>query len=118
MITDTQHFKTLLENEKKTLESELKNVAEKSPNTGDWEPRQIEVGEDTADREDVAEALTNFDENTVTSNTLETQLSEVNAALSKIESGNYGVCEECGGVIEEDRLEANPSARTCKSHLS
>lgn len=117
MITDTQHFKTLLENEKNTLESGLGNVAEKTTTSGDWSPRQTEVGEDTADREDVAEALTNFDENTVTSNTLETQLSEVNHALEKIAAGNYGTCEECGNDIEEDRLEANPSARTCKAHL-
>jgi DnaK suppressor protein len=38
---------------------------------------------------------------------------EVDAALARLESGTYGVCEECGGAIGEGRLEARPVARTC-----
>ena len=38
-------------------------------------------------------------------------------ALEKIEKGEYGTCEVCAAEIEEDRLEANPSARTCKAHV-
>ncbi len=118
MDTNIQHFKTLLESEKETLERELGSVATKINTTSDgYEPKQTEVGEDTADREDVAEAIENFEENTVTTNALETQLMEVDAALSKIESGTYGKCEVCGEAIENERLEANPSAKTCMKDL-
>jgi RNA polymerase-binding transcription factor DksA len=37
--------------------------------------------------------------------------------LKKMEQNTFGTCEICGNEIEEDRLEAMPSARTCKAHL-
>ena len=36
----------------------------------------------------------------------------------KMEKETFGICEVCGKEIEEDRLLANPSARTCKKHLN
>lgn len=41
------------------------------------------------------------------------QLSEVDAALERLEQGRYGVCERCGEAIPAGRLEARPTARTC-----
>jgi RNA polymerase-binding transcription factor DksA len=49
---------------------------------------------------------------------LEVQLVEVEAALERIEKGTYGICEISGTQIEEDRLDANPAARTCKAHIN
>lgn len=40
-------------------------------------------------------------------------LQEVEAALAKIESGNYGICDTCGKAISLERLEALPSAAMC-----
>ena len=40
-------------------------------------------------------------------------LGEVERALEKIESGSYGVCEDCGQPINPARLEAKPAARLC-----
>ena len=40
-------------------------------------------------------------------------LVEVDAALERVRSGTYGVCESCGGPITPGRLEARPVARTC-----
>lgn len=42
---------------------------------------------------------------------------EITAALARMADGTYGICEECGEKIEEDRLEANPAARTCRAHM-
>ncbi|MCX7978739.1 MAG: TraR/DksA family transcriptional regulator [Bdellovibrionaceae bacterium] len=42
---------------------------------------------------------------------LRLQLSEIEAALSRIESGSYGICEETGELIERDRLLAIPWTR-------
>ena len=40
-------------------------------------------------------------------------LSKINAALTKIENGEYGECETCGEEIGLKRLEARPVARLC-----
>jgi DnaK suppressor protein len=48
---------------------------------------------------------------------LDKQLTEVNDALSRIDEGTYGLCEVSNEPIEKERLEANPSARTCLKHM-
>ncbi len=40
-------------------------------------------------------------------------LDEVEAALSRLEEGTYGLCEVCGKPIGAARLEAKPAARRC-----
>ncbi|KQY59563.1 DNA-binding protein [Aeromicrobium sp. Root495] len=40
-------------------------------------------------------------------------LAELDAAVERLESGTYGVCERCGAAIGGGRLEARPVARTC-----
>jgi RNA polymerase-binding transcription factor DksA len=45
-------------------------------------------------------------------------LHDVDDALAKLERGEYGVCESCGGPIGEARLEAMPAARLCISCAS
>ncbi len=45
-------------------------------------------------------------------------LSEVDAALQRIEEGTYGLCETCGGEIEHDRLLADPLVRYCLEDLT
>lgn len=41
------------------------------------------------------------------------ELKDIDAALTKIEDGTYGICEECGEPIDPRRLEAIPQARLC-----
>lgn len=38
---------------------------------------------------------------------------QILAALARIEAGDYGVCEECGGDIAPARLAALPTATRC-----
>ncbi len=45
-------------------------------------------------------------------------LGEVDAALSRIEDGSYGICESCHETIEYDRLIADPLVRLCLDHLT
>lgn len=40
-------------------------------------------------------------------------LAEIQAALARVESDDYGTCEACGEPIGAARLEARPAARTC-----
>jgi DnaK suppressor protein len=41
------------------------------------------------------------------------QIDQIDQALSKIDNGTYGVCEDCGGEIPLPRLEALPFATQC-----
>lgn len=47
---------------------------------------------------------------------LSDQLQEVDHALAKMDSGEYGKCETCGKDIAEPRLEAMPATRYCIDH--
>ncbi|HEX7455905.1 MAG TPA: TraR/DksA C4-type zinc finger protein [Candidatus Nanoarchaeia archaeon] len=44
---------------------------------------------------------------------LKQRLSEVEAAIGKIDEGKYGVCEACGTKISPGRLKAIATARFC-----
>ncbi len=41
------------------------------------------------------------------------QLAEVDEAVTRLNAGNYGRCEHCGGPIDPRRLAARPTARSC-----
>jgi len=40
-------------------------------------------------------------------------LAEIGAAVERWDAGTYGVCEMCGGMIGDERLQARPTARAC-----
>ncbi len=44
---------------------------------------------------------------------LQANLEEVDAALSRIAAGSYGVCIDCGEAIPEKRLTALPASARC-----
>lgn len=41
------------------------------------------------------------------------ELAEIDAALTRIREGSFGVCIECGGPLGLQRLRALPEARYC-----
>jgi DnaK suppressor protein len=41
------------------------------------------------------------------------RVAEIDAALSRLAAGSYGVCVRCGQPIGDDRLAARPAASTC-----
>ncbi len=45
-------------------------------------------------------------------------LSEVDAALDRMDRGTFGLCEVCHETIEADRLIADPLSRFCLQHLT
>jgi sigma-B regulation protein RsbU (phosphoserine phosphatase) len=45
-------------------------------------------------------------------------LSEVDAALARMDAGTFGLCETCHDPIETDRLAADPLLRRCIDHLT
>ena len=44
---------------------------------------------------------------------VETELTQLQRALGRLDAGTYGRCEVCGKSIAEGRLEAKPAARYC-----
>jgi RNA polymerase-binding transcription factor DksA len=67
---------------------------------------QAELGTETFERERDLTALM----------MVEAELEDIQRALRKIEQSTYGVCEECGKPIADERLEAKPWARYCIVH--
>jgi sigma-B regulation protein RsbU (phosphoserine phosphatase) len=45
-------------------------------------------------------------------------LADVDAALSRIDQGTFGICEECHESIETERLLADPLVQFCLDHLT
>lgn len=112
---NTEMYKNKLEEEKKLLETQLIDLGAKlDPETGNWQavPEELETESDENDLGDKYEDFENTNEKV---ETLEERLGDVNNALSKIGTDKFGICEISGSKIEEDRLEANPAARTCKA---
>lgn len=119
MTLDLKYFKEKLETEKAELEAQLSRVAKRSEtNPTDWEPAITDGDSAEADDNVAADNIENYEENVAITNSLETRLNDVKSGLDKIEQGNYGTCQVCGMEIEGDRLEANPAARTCKTHIN
>src|SRR6266851_479981 len=49
---------------------------------------------------------------------VEAELAGVEHAIRRLDDGTYGTCEVCDRPIADDRLEARPTARTCRDHVS
>lgn len=64
--------------------------------TGDWAIAEAEFERDMANAANAREAL-----------------ARVKAALRRIESGDYGDCEDCGAPIGAARLFASPTSSRC-----
>ncbi|KKW10992.1 MAG: Transcriptional regulator, TraR/DksA family [Parcubacteria group bacterium GW2011_GWA2_49_9] len=118
MTLDTTTFKKKLLTEKDLVEKELGTVGRRSPGTvGDWEPVASDRDSASPDRDEAAEKIESFEENTAIVRQLESRLGEVKDALERVENGSYGHCAVCEKEIEADRLSANPAATTCKAHM-
>jgi len=119
MKIDTKHFKEKLLEEKTVLESELAGVARINPdNPKDWEPTPGDLNIPKSDKNDMGDAMEEYEGRYAVEVELENRLTNVTKALERIENETYGTCKVDGGQIEMERLEANPAAETCKAHLN
>jgi RNA polymerase-binding transcription factor DksA len=115
-----QYYKDLLMKEIDQMTEELSKLGIKNPEDGDWGAILGKMDEgDNADPNMKADRDEEFLERANVLGEIETRYRELQNALHKInhEPEKYGICEESGQPIEDDRLEANPSARTCKAHM-
>jgi DnaK suppressor protein len=113
-----EKYKNKLIEEQKLIEEELAGVAIRHEETGVWEAKPIEETYAEADENDKADRSEDYEARTGLVATLGERLNDVIKSLKNIEDGTYGICTACGNKIEEDRLEANPAAQTCKSCMN
>lgn len=109
----------MLDAERAQLLSSLGDLATKDPITGIY-TADLDKDEVTpeADESDLGDRNEEYEESAALTDTLSARLKDVEDALAKIENGTYGICEVSGEPIEEDRLMANPAARTNKAHMN
>ncbi len=41
------------------------------------------------------------------------EIAKISAALKRLDAGEYGICTECGGDIDEGRIRVHPYAEEC-----
>lgn len=100
---DTEHFKQILTERKRYLETSLDEIE----TTLDTEPpKDFEDRATERESDEVMERL----------GTVElAELKQVNAALVRIDKGEYGVCAACGEDISTARLEVVPHTQKCRN---
>jgi DnaK suppressor protein len=72
------------------------------------EESEIETG-DAAQKEDLIRLLDHF------FGRGKEEIKEIDRALERMATGNYGICEICGRRIEPKRLNVLPQTRLCRS---
>lgn len=108
---ELEKYKSQLIKEKEHLFAEVQELQDRSLNESQsevsgessYETHQADSGTATFERERDLSLERN----------VEDLLERVDAALRKIENGEFGLCESCGRAISEDRLEALPYANLC-----
>lgn len=103
---DLDHFKKLLEDEKRKIHRHLEDLSDSAEN---------ELG-DTSPSGDSAD-LASLEMNQASLQKIGKRelylLKKIDHALKKIEEGTYGECESCGEQIAVARLNARPVAQLC-----
>ena len=113
MTINTQEYKKQLEEELVSLTEKLERLGHINPdNPNDWEPHATDLNVLETDANEVADEIEEFEIDTATLKELEVRYNLVKLALEKIEDGKYGIDEVDGEPIPEERLQANPAART------
>jgi RNA polymerase-binding transcription factor DksA len=100
--TAAASYREQLSAERERVRAQLAHLGHDGDRSG-FDENFADSGQVTAERGEV-EALVG---------SLLEALDDVDHALAKLDNGDYGGCEACGGAISEARLEAMPTARTC-----
>ena len=91
------------------LRSELESVAE----TGDKSAETVELDQSRVGRLSRMDAMQAQAMAKESGRRRDQALRDITAALARIDSGDYGLCESCEEPIAKKRLEFDPAARLC-----
>ncbi len=107
-----EKLKEKLEAQKISVQKELESFASQDPNLKhNWDAKF--PNREDADKDESADDAQEYDNALSLEHSLELKLKDVNMALEKIIEGQYGICENCGKEITEERLLVCPEAKTC-----
>jgi len=100
-MSDFSSAKAKLEKKLLELENRVDDIDDdlREPGDDDWAENAIE-----SEGDEVLEGLGNL---------AEAEIKQIRMALSKIEKGTYGQCNDCGESIAANRLAALPYAAKC-----
>ena len=101
---EREKFRTLLMQIRKDVTREIQQDVQ--------EGREGEAG-DGRDTYDIASDERDREINLLLGDRERKKLEQVDDALQRLDAGEYGECEECGGEIASGRLEAMPFSRLC-----
>ena len=115
MSIDTDHFRTLLQDERERVQHALKPL--ESDHAGSLEDETDELAT-AGDNHmgDLATATLNREIDYSLEANSEQHLADIDAALKRIDDGSYGKCVVGGEDIPVERLEAIPWTPYCIDH--
>ena len=109
---DTEHFRDALLDERRRVEHALATLRDEHRGSLDDEVEETSPTNDNHLAETATATLGREIDYTLGDNA-EQVLSEIDAALKRIDADTYGTCVNCGQEIPRKRLEANPWASLC-----
>jgi RNA polymerase-binding protein DksA len=112
MTIETEHFRTLLIEERGRVERAIANLREDHPGRIDEEIEEIGATQDNHLAETATATLDREIDYTLEENSIR-MLTAIDAALKRMDEGTYGTCTNCGREIPAERLEAYPWASLC-----
>jgi DnaK suppressor protein len=115
MSIDTEHFRTLLLEERERVQHALKRLETDHGGALEDESDEIGVAYDNH-MGDVATDTVNREIDYSLEANAEQHLSAIDAALKRIDDGTYGTCRVGGEEIPAERLEAIPWTAVCINH--
>ncbi|MGZ4333662.1 MAG: TraR/DksA family transcriptional regulator [Gaiellaceae bacterium] len=109
---DAEQVRDALLDERRRVEHALATLRHEHPGSLDEEVEEIAATSDNHLAETATATLGREIDYTLGDNA-EQVISEIDAALKRIDDGTYGTCVHCGQEIPHQRLEANPWASLC-----
>lgn len=103
-INKIQEYKQRLETERSILINEL--MKEETPE---------DFGDDTGNPDEETDEAESLGNKLSLGQVTRGRINEIDAALNRIVENKYGICEKCGGEIEDEVLALSPESRFCKN---
>jgi RNA polymerase-binding protein DksA len=109
---DTEHFRQKLLEERQRVADAIAYLHEENPGTIEDETEEI-VGSVDNHLADTASVTVDREIGYTLEENSEHVLTEIDAALKRIDDGTFGTCRTCGKPIEPERLEFLPYTTQC-----
>ena len=98
--------KKYLEEERKRLKVQRNSFKKSDPFTDETRLQENSL------EEDVTEQVDHY-ESEIKVNFVNRQIVQIRKALTRLKIGKYGICDECGKIIDTDRLAVKPETTKC-----